>query len=315
MKTNKGFTILELLIVMAIAIILMAAVYYTYSTIFTGIKSERVSVEQEIEKIVGLELLRLDLEHLGYGVGKSSPDYRIYELDNRKDVSHGKPYLLIRSTLNNSNNSTIGWRICKKGKKVKEQIEGSNNNFVYLDDYGNVKFIVTNGSCPYSLNFLLGYPFDTNATGCNFKGTNFCSEIRYYLSNLNLPVNCHPNTYNLLRKVNNGTGQPLLSCVADIKFTVDMDTDQDGKIDLRDVDDVSTYTPLNLRAYTKRVNVYILYQEATPPYKNYEFTNYQTDSKGNYMDVNGIKLYLPPNFKRFKWRTIKISVKPMSIIR
>ena len=315
MYNKKGFSILELLIAIVISIILMAAVYYTYSIFFMGIKSERVSVEQEIEKVIGLELLRLDLEHLGYGVGKNSPDYKIYEFDNTKDISSGKPYLIIRTTLNNSNNNTIGWRICKNGNLIKEEIEDSNNNFVYVDDYGNVRYILTNGNCPADSAIFIGYPFDTNATGCNLGGTNFCSEIKYYLYSSNLPSNCHPNTYNLLRKINNGTGQPLLSCVADIKFTVDMDTDGDGKIDLRDVDDLTGYNEAQLREYTKRVNVYILYQEATSPDPNYRFTNYQTDSGGNYVDIDGIKLYLPPNFESFKWKSIKVSVKPMSIIR
>ena len=326
MKNKKGFTILEVLIAIFISIILMAAVYYTYSTFFMGIKSERVNVEQEIEKIVGLELLRLDLEHLGYGVGiNPSGDYKIYELDNTKDISSGKPYLLIRATLNNSNDSTIGWRLCRDKKEIKTEIEGSNSNFVFIDDKGYVSCIkkgsnstcvlTSDSKCPDANGIFVGYPFDDNAIGCNFNGYNFCSEIKYYLSNSNLPKDCNPNTYNLLRKVNNGTGQPLLSCVADIKFTVDMDTDGDGKINLKDVDDISTYTTDKLRTYTKKVNVYILYQEATPSNPNYKFTDYQTDSSGNYIDVEGIKLYLPSNFEKYKWKAIKISVKPMSIIR
>ena len=316
MKSNKGFSILELLIVIAISIILMSAVYYTYTTFFMGIKSERVNVEQEIEKVVSLEILRLDLEHLGYGVGKnSSGDYKIYELDNTKDINNGKPYLLIRTTINNTRNETIGWRICRNGNLLKNEIDGTNNNFVYVDDNGYVKYILTDGSCPSDTGVFIGYPFDSGATDCNFNGTNFCSEIKYYLSNSSLPKNCNPNTYNLLRKVNNGTGQPLLSCVADIKFTVDMDTDGDGTIDTKDVDAISSYTEDQLRSYTKKINVYILYQEATPPDNKYRFKNYTSDGTGNYMEIEGIKLYLPNDFERYKWKVIKISVKPMSIIR
>ncbi len=309
MKNNKGFTILELLIAIFISIILMSAIYYTYTTFFMGIKSERVNVEQEIEKIVSLELLRLDLEHLGYGVGIncSGTDYRIYEINNN-DISN---LLKIRSTLNNSNNSTIGWKICKNGNEIKKEMEKSNNNIVYVDENGCVIGTVNDGSCPSGTSVYIGYPYDTGATGCG----GFCTEIVYYLSNTNLPKNCHPDTYNLLRKVNNGTGKPLLSCIADMKITVDMDTDGDGKIDLKDIDDVSSYTADQLRAYTKKINVYVLYQEATPSDPNFRFTNYQTDSNGNYLEVDGVKLYLPSNFEKYKWKAIKLSVKPMSIIR
>ena len=318
MKNNKkGFTILELLIAIFISIILMAAVYYTYTTFFMGVKSERVNVEQEIEKIVSLELLRLDLEHLGYGIGKnpSGSDYKIYDFNNTKNIPDS-PYLLIKTTLNNSNDNTIGWRICRDGRAIKTELEGSNDNFVYIDDTGYIKYLTTSGDCPSgNLVVYVGYPFDSNSIDCEYGGTNFCSVIKYYLSNTNLPKNCNPNTYNLLRKVNNGTGQPLLSCIADIRFTVDMDTNKDGKIDLFNVDDISSYTASELREYTKKMNVYILYQEATPSDPNYKFTNYQTDSSGNYIEIDGIKLYLPSNFEKYKWKAIKVSVKPLSIIR
>ena len=312
-KNTKGFSIFELLIAIVISIILMSAVYYTYTTFFMGIRSEQTSIEQEIEKIVGLELLRLDLEHLGYGIGKKSPnDYRLYDIDNNNHI------LIIRATLNNSNDNTIGWQICRKNYLVKREIEGTNNDFVYIDENGYVIDVKqNNGNCPFNnLYTYIGYPFDKNATGCDFNGTTFCTEITYYLSDTNLPKICNPNTYNLLRKVNNDTGRdPLLSCVADIKFTVDIDNNNDGKIDLRDIDDISSYSAENLRAYTRRINVYILYQEATKPNPNFEFKNYQTDSQGAYMELDGQKLYLPSNFKNYKWKIIKISVKPMSIIR
>jgi len=39
--------------------------------------------------------------------------------------------------------------------------------------------------------------------------------VRYYLSNANLPKECAPGTFNLLKQVNgDSTGQPIASCVA-----------------------------------------------------------------------------------------------------
>ena len=317
MKNQKGFTILETLITVAIVLLILSAVYYTYVSLFRGVSSEREKVEKEVEKLVSLELLRLDLEHLGYGVGKnSSSDYRIYDFDNQNKTS---AVLTIRSTLNNTNNATIGWVLCDNGKMVKDKREDkTNNNIVYLDMDGNVFQIVNDGSCPGG-NTFIGFPFDTSATGCNFSGTNFCNEIVYYLSTTNLPSNCANGTYNLLRKVNNGTGQPLLSCVADVKVTVDLDTDGDGKIDnynFTDTNDSSgDLTPDKLRSQTKRINVYILYQATRGASKDYSFKNFQTDSSGDYMEIDGQKLYLPTNFHNYQWNVIKLSVKPMSIVK
>ncbi|RUM60965.1 MAG: hypothetical protein DSY66_03120 [Persephonella sp.] len=357
MKNNKGFSILELLIAIAISIILMSAIYYTYTTFFMGIKSERVSVEQEIEKIVGLELLRLDLEHLGYGVGINpyESDYKIFEINN-----NGKE-LIIRTTLNNTRNETIGWRICKvkkekKGNYVafkKDYLEKNNNNFVYVNDKGVVSYLYygkdkkiydrngtvicddksSNNKCPNNcpkgddaIGVFIGYPFccgsncNGNCKGCNFGGIYFCTEVKYSLSepnSPNLPKNCHPNTYNLLRKVNDDNGKPLLSCVADIKFTAEV-LDKNGKVvTINDTSDTNLDSnEIETLRTVKKINVYILYQEATPPDPKYRFKEYDgTDSKGSYIEVDNQRLYLPSNFERYKWKVIKLSVKPMSVIR
>jgi type IV pilus assembly protein PilW len=292
--------------------ILLAAGIYIYTNFLKGALTEGETTEKQIERIVALELLRLDLEHLGYGVGKKLTDeYKIYEFDNTNQT------LTIRSTLNNSNNSTIGWRICDDGNLAVQQLEGSNDNFVYVDSYGYIKDIKTHDDkCPdktYYPGKLIGYPFDENATGCEYDTINFCTEITYYLSNSSLPKKCNPNTYNLLRKVNNDTGgDPLLSCVADIKFTVDLDTDDDGKIDTYNSLTAPT-TPKDLRGQTKRISVYILYQEAFDP--NHTFSPDGSDSTGDYVERDGIKLYLPPGYQHYRWKVIKISVKPMSIIK
>lgn len=334
MGKQRGFTILETLITVAIVLLILSAVYYTYVGLFREAGSEREKMEKEVEKNVSLELLRLDLEHLGYGVGKNpSGDYRIYDFDN---LNRTTALLTIRSTLNNTNNKTIGWVLCEDKHWVKDRREDKNNsNIAYVDINGNISYVCIgkscidkNGSsylipisedCPSGDTFI-GFPFDTSATGCNFNGTKFCNEIVYYLSNTNLPSNCASGTYNLLRKVNNATGgEPILSCVADVRITVDLDTNGDGKIDsfnFSDTDDSSkSLTPDQLRVQTKRINVYILYQVAKGGSQKYSFKNFQAGSDADYIEVDGQKLVLPTNFRNYQWNVIKLSVKPMSIVK
>ncbi|WP_457621472.1 PulJ/GspJ family protein [Persephonella sp.] len=309
---NKGYSLIEVLITLFIVSLILSAAYFTYVSIFKSMKGESESVELQMEKIVGLELLRLDLEHVGYGIGKPltiGTDYLIIE-----SINDGKE-LLIRSTLNNTNNSTIGWVLCNNNAgndPVLVELEAPNDNLVFVDNEGFVAGSVNDGLCP-SDGILIGFPFDPASTGCG--GT--CSEIIYYLSNTNLPSHCHPQTYNLLRKVNNAPGgNPLLSCVADFKFTVDLDRNEDNVVDLRDQIIDNTLSPAELRLQLKKINVYLLVQEGgfNP---DYEFKNYSSDSDGNYITVNGIKLYLPDSsdFKHYRWKVIKLSVKPMSIIK
>lgn len=66
---DKGYSIIEVLITLFIVSLILSAAYFTYVSIFKSMKGESESVELQMEKIVGLELLRLDLEHVGYGIG------------------------------------------------------------------------------------------------------------------------------------------------------------------------------------------------------------------------------------------------------
>ncbi len=309
---NKGYSLIEVLITLFIVSLILSAAYFTYVSIFKSMKGESESVELQMEKIVGLELLRLDLEHVGYGIGKPltlSSDYLILE-----SINDGKD-LLIRSTMNNTNNATIGWVLCNNNAgsdPIHSELEIPNDNLVFVDNEGFVAGFVNDGLCP-SDGILVGFPFDPASTGCG--GT--CSEIVYYLSSTNLPSHCHPQTYNLLRKVDSSTGgNPLLSCVSDFKFTIDLDTDDDNVVDITDQPVDNTIPANDLRLQLKRINVYMLIQEGgfNP---DYEFKNYSSDSEGNFISINGIKLYLPssPDFKYYRWKVIKISVKPMSIIK
>ncbi|WP_457623150.1 PulJ/GspJ family protein [Persephonella sp.] len=310
---KKGYSLVEVLITLFIVSLILGAAYFTYISIFKGMKEESESVELQMEKIVGLELLRLDLEHTGYGVGKpkTTGDYRILETK----AMTPRDGLLIRSTLNNTNNKTIGWVLCNNSggnDPIRDETSAPNDNYVFIDNEGYIVATVNDGLCPND-DLLIGFPFDSASTGCD----NTCTEILYYLSNTNLPSHCNKKTYNLLRKVNNsGGGNPLLSCVADFKFRVDLDTDLDNVVDLKNQQLTNSISPTDLRYQLKKIHVYILIQEGgfNP---DYEFKNFNSDSDGKYIPIDGVKLYLPntPDFKHYRWKAIKMSVKPMSIIK
>jgi type IV pilus assembly protein PilW len=316
-KRIGGYSLLELVVAIAIIMLLLAAGVYVYTKFLQGTFTEEEATEKRIEKLVSLEIMRLDLEHVGYGVGKSKDyEYRIYDFDNENKT------LTIHSTLNNGDNKTIGWKLCdvqKDGTSVVKNVEEDNSNFVFVNSDGFVVDITTTDDCPSDeYGIYVGYPFSDKAVACKYEKDDkeyyFCTEIVYYLSNSNLPKKCNPNTYNLLRKVNNANGgDPLLSCVADIKYTVDLDTDADGEVDTVLDTNTSSLTGDQLRGYTKKINVYILYQEAYSP--NEVFQADGSDSKGNYLERDGIRLYLPDNYQNYRWKIIKLSVKPMSIIK
>ena len=296
---KNGFSILELLITLVIVSLIMSAAYYTYTEIFRGMKEESESVELQMEKVIGTELLRLDAEHLGYGVGYDSTD---------KIVEWNGSELTIRSTLNNTRQETFGWVLCADGTMVAdERKDPTNNNIVYISTItGAYSSVVNDGSCP-ATGVHVGFPFVTEATACSVGGTNTCNTIKYRLSGSDLPAHCNPNTKNLLRVVNNDSGDPLISCVADFKVSFELDTDKDGQIDCVTTSSSCSLPTSNseLSKQVKRVNLYILMQEGGLN-KNYTYP-------GSNPTIDGITLNLPANYLHYRWKVIKISVKPMGL--
>lgn len=67
-KQEKGFTLIELLITMVVFVLVMAAGAQIFTALLTQFKQQSKIAETNIEGIVGLEILRQDIEHAGYGL-------------------------------------------------------------------------------------------------------------------------------------------------------------------------------------------------------------------------------------------------------
>ena len=300
MNKIKGYSLIEILITIFIVSLLLSASYYLYVDIFRGVKEESESTELQIEKIVGLELLRLDIEHLGYGVAKNATD---------KIVEHDNKILTIRSTINNTDKSSIGWILCKDGVILKDaRFDKKNNKIVLIDvNSGNYYKVITDGTCP-SPGLYVGFPIGDSANACIVDSDKTCNTIIYKLSDSQNLSHCNPNTRNLLRVVNNSpTGDPVLNCVADFRVTFELDTNGDGKIDCN-TKDTNCSLPTNnndIRVQLKKINVYILMQEGGLN-KNYSY-------KGNNPTIDGIILQLPANYEHYRWKVLKLSVIPQGM--
>ncbi len=304
---NKGFTLVELSVTLFIIVLVLGASYVTYINLLKGFKGESKQLETQIEKVIGLELLRLDIEHAGLGIGIDQPD-----LPLQWDGST----LTIRSTLNNSSKATYGWIMvnCSSGSWPSTYLDNreikTNSNIVFLNATSKEFIANLNSlSCPGS-EIYLGFPVQNSvangsANGCS---TQWCNIITYSLSSNQTVPTCNPNTKNLVRKtgsaaLNNRTGTPILTCVADFQVRFDLDTDGDNIVDSQNVSTLPT-TPDQLRNQVKRVNVYILMQEGKKD-PNYNFSGSTS--------IDGLTLNLPSNYQNYRWKVIKISVKPMDL--
>ena len=79
---DQGFTLIELIVVMLILIVALTLSTNSFVTVLKNSKQQSKIAETEMEKIIGLEILKWDIEHAGLGL----PWY-VNDLDNDGDYS------------------------------------------------------------------------------------------------------------------------------------------------------------------------------------------------------------------------------------
>lgn len=67
-QNKRGFTLIELIIVMGIFLVVIMITATAFKTVITGSAQQAKSVETQIEGLVGLEILRADLQQAGFGL-------------------------------------------------------------------------------------------------------------------------------------------------------------------------------------------------------------------------------------------------------
>jgi type II secretory pathway pseudopilin PulG len=67
-KRETGFTLVELLVSMVMFVLVISAASQVFTTLLTQFKQQSKTVETQIEGIIGLEIMRYDVEHAGYGL-------------------------------------------------------------------------------------------------------------------------------------------------------------------------------------------------------------------------------------------------------
>ena len=299
---RKGITLVELLIVIVITVVFFGIIYRVYTRIIKTSTQQSYVLKTQLETLPGLELLRLDLEHAGYGISKN-------ETSNIIEWDKASRKLIIRSILNNTNSKTQSWALvdCSSGSPKILSSGGNiekNQTVVYLDLDKSFVANSTLSTCPKN-SLLLAFPYDRNiSSGCLKQ---FCNKITYKLTNTTNSI-CNPNTKNLTRAVGNGNGFPLISCVADFLVTFDYDSNGNGKIESNEKNlDVSSFS-CNFEdcSKLKQINVYLLVQEGKKD-PNYKFSGNTT--------IDGISLQLPPDYQHYRWKVIKLSVTPMEFVK
>lgn len=75
MRNSKGFTLVELIVAMGIFVVVIAMAGYGFERVIATTGQQSRSAQSNFEGVVGLEMLRYDVEHAGYGVAWTFQNY------------------------------------------------------------------------------------------------------------------------------------------------------------------------------------------------------------------------------------------------
>ena len=334
---RRGFTLIEVLVTVVLVSLIMLAVYYTYNNLFKASKEETSISESEIERMIGSEIIRLDIEHAGFGISENEtcPVLRWGSSFTSPpgcddDIVATEDILIIRSMINNTSTSETGWVYvdCSTGNWptsapyiVDERLNKRNPKLIFLDS-STQNFVATGnfGTCPGN-GVYLAYPYSDISNMNNCIDQIYCHRIVYRLSSSQNNPLCNPSTRNLLRGVDGTSdsgGEPVLNCIAGFVALFDVDIDGDGISDLEyqpynalDIDNNGTVESSEVMRALKRVHLYFLIQigkRNTKQVFNFETLQLEEASTTVSFDLTEI-----PDYQHYRWKIFKMSITPMNL--
>lgn len=134
---EKGFSLIEVLVVMAILSIVIMLGSETFTAIIKGVRRETGSITSQIETTLALNLIRYDVEHAGYGLCKKFMRGIIYSesqdpagslfndapssvprpiISGNNIELNGSDRLVIKSALSGTNEACTKWSYVKFGE-------------------------------------------------------------------------------------------------------------------------------------------------------------------------------------------------------
>lgn len=310
---RKGLTLVEILVVIFVFMVVLAALYAGFLSLFKSYTQGTSSTGAQMSAQVALDVLRQDVEHAGFGIGVDEPTLPV---ETQKDSSGYKLY--IRSTYDVTNDKTRGWALirCRKGNPpVKEAPPEDlpSKKIVYLTSSAKtvenadlkIDYFDANDTCPTS-GYLLAYPVP-EFSGKPVCKKQVCAEISYYLAPTSSQNPDCPDLPSLERRVKWREGRggvyPVLDCVGDFQVRYNwngklVDPVTDSSVKSADSD--------SLRENLKVVYLYLLVRQGKYD-PEYTFT-------GN-TEIDGVKLELPsdPKNLHYRWKVLKIAVEPINL--
>jgi prepilin-type N-terminal cleavage/methylation domain-containing protein len=331
---NRGFSLVEVLIVIGIFSVLMAAVSVTFSTqVRHGSRDYRVA-ESEIEMGIVKNLLERDIALAGYGL---ADDYGATGFTPRSAAGAVGSLTLTGTALGLNYRAPLHWTYATTAAPAFRVWGDSREDLVAAEQVillePNTEQILTQGGAP-------SWRFQYNSSGSlvDSGGVDWASPtigtlvygvdpgatepfatVTYSLSTANLPSNCATGTSNLERVESWGGSAvtiPLLACTLSLQTAFGLDTDENGAIDLWDNNGgavASGYSQATLAKRLKQLRVYLLVQNGNRD-ASYTYPT-ATVRVGDALLGTGTGADVPLNaeLRRFRWRLVSIDVTPRNV--
>lgn len=231
-RREEGFSIIELMIALAIVALVLAAATTFFIVSVNQFKVQTKIVETNVEGILGLELLRQDLEGLGFGLpwnnletyterpgmanlstleDASNPPRAVLSIDNASFTVNRSDYLVIKSVGVGLDNAAGKWTTLTQSNTKRtwappeENIPA--NNYVIVLSPGstdtNRRSLVKSGTTYYTTYNDAGTnafkpvePYSANIVygiGDAVPDRPF-NRADYFIDNSDVPQKCAPNT-------------------------------------------------------------------------------------------------------------------------
>ncbi len=329
---NRGFSLIELLISMVIMIFLLMMTTFTFQKVTQRSKSSSSGIISRGEHINALELIRLDLEHIGFGIADIKADGNDNNIQFINwDAANNS--LLMISTLKNSEPDTYGWVVANYDGPTSSYIPVSDRRkttgqeTLWIDTDG--RYVDTTSNPPKDGFIYIGYPYDNDFTPSGSPSQPY-NQVEYRLSASQTLEACNSNTLNLIRAVDGSVstgGSPALNCIAGFAVEFAWDDNQDGDLDDTILGDKERYytgglptgdgATIEIRDKLYYTTLYLLAQVGKQD-RTYTYQGYKSPPTGNQITftVDGHDVQFTTNFdfstqlddfRTYHWRVIKIT--------
>lgn len=333
---HRGFSLIEVLIVIGIFSVLMAAVSVTFSTqVRHGSREFRVA-ESEVELGIVKNLLERDIALAGYGLADTyPPGPPVFSPRSVQRQTGPNALILMGTALGLNNRAPLHWTYASAAAPTFRVWGDSRedllaNDQVILIEPNTEQILTQGGGTPWkfrynSSNSLVDSAgaawasptIGTLVYGVDPGATQPYATVTYSLNNANLPSNCATGTSNLERAESWGGAAvtiPLLACTLSLQTAFGLDTNDDGTIDLWDNNAgavASGYSQATLAKRLKQVRVYLLVQIGNRD-ASYTYPA-ATVRVGDALLATGADVTLLAEQRRFRWRLVSIDVTPRNV--